>query len=288
MNNDFALYMSLPETIFITTIRRFDDSSSDDMKCGDLNEQQLLSLGLDNISAKVDPYRLIRYDVPLSNNYNRLYGEMHPLEVKGRPISHQECVEILFDELKACSSEFTLFGWGKYSHLITEMIDHFRYGNGSPFYSLSLNDAYEQRIIECGYKSPLVVIKDTINSVFRNNNNIGVQLNLLQQIKLDLRDSRLSKFDRKEDNYNGLGITVHDIHAQQIDLIKFQKFAIGWEAWLHFQAQDHFGLDTTDITNSVFNKFQFFRIWFFLQRHRNFAFKPFFTNFMASVRVSEY
>jgi uncharacterized protein (TIGR03034 family) len=81
---------------------------------------------------------------------------------------------------------------------------------------------------------------------------------------------------------------VHDIHAQQIDLIKFQKFAIGWEAWLHFQAQDHFGLDTTDITNSVFNKFQFFRIWFFLQRHRNFAFKPFFTNFMASVRVSEY
>ncbi|MGQ7148140.1 DUF3289 family protein, partial [Escherichia sp. SS-MK2] len=29
----------------------------------------------------------------------------------------------------------------------------------------------------------------------------------------------------------------------------------------------------------------FFRIWFFLQRHKDFAFKPFFTNFNTIERI---
>ncbi|KNC89041.1 YPO3983 family protein [Trabulsiella odontotermitis] len=289
MNNDLALFMSLPATVF-RTIKRFDDSSSDDMKCGDLDERQLISLGLDNISTKVDPYRLIRYDIPLSNNVNRLYGEMYPPRVKGRKISRLECVNILFDELKECSSMFTLLGWGKYSHLIIEMIDHFRYGNGSPFYSLSLNNAYEERINEYDEKAPLRIIKSAINKVIAQQtaNAIGIKLPLVQQIELDLHDSRLSKFNQQKDKFNGLGITVHDVHAQQIDLIRLTTYALGWEAWLHFRAQDHFGLDTTDISSSLYNKFAFFRIWFFLQRHRDFAFKPFFTNFSSTVMLSDY
>ncbi|HBB2651472.1 TPA: DUF3289 family protein, partial [Escherichia coli] len=55
-----------------------------------------------------------------------------------------------------------------------------------------------------------------------------------------------------------------------------------------FIAQDHFGLDVTDIKNKIYNKYRFFRIWFFLQRHKDFAFKPFFTNFNTIERIENY
>ncbi|WP_459577436.1 DUF3289 family protein, partial [Escherichia coli] len=39
------------------TISLFDDFSADDMQYGDMVEQDFLTLGLSDISAKVDPYR---------------------------------------------------------------------------------------------------------------------------------------------------------------------------------------------------------------------------------------
>ena len=63
---------------------------------------------------------------------------------------------------------------------------------------------------------------------------------------------------------------------------------MGWSATIHFIAQDHFSLDVTDIKNKIYNKYRFFRIWFFLQRHKDFAFKPFFTNFNTIERIENY
>ncbi|STL74614.1 Protein of uncharacterised function (DUF3289) [Escherichia coli] len=90
-------------------------------------------------------------------------------------------------------------------------------------------------------------------------------------LKPKLLSSRLNKFNDFEDSFNGLGISVHDISAQKISLLSFQKYAIGWSATIHFVAQDHFGLDVTDIKNKTYSKYRFFRIWFFLQRHKDFA-----------------
>ncbi len=39
---------------------------------------------------------------------------------------------------------------------------------------------------------------------------------------------------------------------------KFSKYAIGWSATIHFVAQDHFGLDVTDIKNKTYSKYRFF------------------------------
>ena len=103
-----------------------------------------------------------------------------------------------------------------------------------------------------------------------------------------MQDARLNKFNDFEDSFNGLGISVHDISAQKISLLSFQKYAIGWSATIHFVAQDHFGLDVTDIKNKTYSKYRFFRIWFFLQRHKDFAFKPFFTNFNTIERIENY
>ncbi|HKM96800.1 MAG TPA: DUF3289 family protein, partial [Buttiauxella sp.] len=39
-------------------------------------------------------------------------------------------------------------------------------------------------------------------------------------------------------------------------------------------------------TNPLFRNLRFFRIWFFLQRHKDYSFKPFLTNFSANVKIN--
>lgn len=63
---------------------------------------------------------------------------------------------------------------------------------------------------------------------------------------------------------------------------------MGWDTTLIYKALEHFGLDIIDIKKDIYRNFRFFRVWFFLQRHKNFAFKPFFTNFQAVLRTGEY
>ena len=132
------------------------------------------------------------------------------------------------------------------------------------------------------------IIKECIENGINSTPSTGYQPLILQSIKTKLLSSRLNKFNDFEDSFNGLGISVHDISAQKISLLSFQKYAIGWSATIHFVAQDHFGLDVTDIKNKTYSKYRFFRIWFFLQRHKDFAFKPFFTNFNTIERIENY
>lgn len=53
MNNILLPPINIPCTLF-ETISLFDDFSADDMQYGDMVEQDFLSLGLSDISAKVD------------------------------------------------------------------------------------------------------------------------------------------------------------------------------------------------------------------------------------------
>lgn len=246
MNNILLPPINIPCTLF-ETISLFDDFSADDMQYGDMVEQDFLSLGLSDISAKVDPYRLIKYHFPGPGSINVAFSASS----SGTKISQRECTDILFAEMKELAKMLSFFG--QYKTLIEDLIEHFRYGNG-------------------------------INST----PSTGYQPLILQSIKTKLLSSRLNKFNDFEDSFNGLGISVHDISAQKISLLSFQKYAIGWSATIHFVAQDHFGLDVTDIKNKTYSKYRFFRIWFFLQRHKDFAFKPFFTNFNTIERIENY
>ncbi|WP_449557688.1 DUF3289 family protein [Huaxiibacter chinensis] len=63
---------------------------------------------------------------------------------------------------------------------------------------------------------------------------------------------------------------------------------MGWDTTLIYKALEHFGLDIIDIKKDIYRNFRFFRIGFFLPRHKYFAFKPFFTNFQAVFRIGEY
>lgn len=178
--------------------------------------------------------------------------------------------------------------YGEYRLLIEELIGHFRYGNGSLFYSQQLNSAFHKRINIKTHNSPLLIIKKCIEDEFKNHKREVYIPALLHKIQTKLLRSKLAKFNNLEDRINGLGICVHDIAAQKITLTNFQKYAIGLSATLHFVAQDHFGLDIADIKNKLYREFRFFRIWCFLLRHRDFAFKPFFTNFNTITRIGSY
>lgn len=277
----FNSSMYLPYTLF-EPVTRFNDDSAGDMQCGDMGEEELLALGLNDISEKVDPYRLIRYPFPHPGGIDGYFGS----STSGIKISHRECVDILFTEMKELAGMFSFYG--EYRFLIEELIGHFRYGNGSLFYSQPLNSAFHKRINIKTHNSPLLIIKKCIEDEFKNHKREVYIPALLHKIQTKLLRSKLAKFNNLEDRINGLGICVHDIAAQKITLTNFQKYAIGWSATLHFVAQDHFGLDVADIKNKLYREFRFFRIWFFLQRHRDFAFKPFFTNFNTIIRIGSY
>ena len=281
MNNILGSSINMPCTLF-ETITLFDDFSADDMQYGDMVEQDFLSLGLSDISAKVDPYRLIKYHFPGPNS---TYGAFS-VPTSGTKISQSECIDILFAEMKDLAKMFSFFG--QYKTLIQDLIDHFRYGNGNSFHSQELNLSFHERINKYDYNSPIRVIKECIENDISSTPTIGYRPLLLQKIKTELLSSRLNKFNDFKDNFNGLGISTHDISAQKISLLNFQKYPMGWSATIHFIAQDHFGFDVTDIKNKTYSKYRFFRIWFFLQRHKDFAFKPFFTNFNTIERIENY
>lgn len=87
------------------------------------------------------------------------------------------------------------------------------------------------------------------------------------------------------DKINGLGITIHDVYATRIDLLSLEISEKSWRAQVRYSGQDHFGLDVNDIKNIKFSQFQFFRIWFILQRFDQFGFRPFLTNMEATVEI---
>ncbi|HAU5605187.1 TPA: DUF3289 family protein [Citrobacter koseri] len=279
MINDMYLLMSLPREIFFTS-HRFEDYHIDDMQYGDLDDWDFYSLGLKDISARVDPFRCLQFDMMTTFNSQALdFGHQQP---QGRPISRQHCADILFDEMKELSAQFAK---GLYSPIIGELIDHFHYGNGQPWFGELLNRAYEEVIRGVGTNDMLMKIRDEINKQLHSKRDARLDDFFFVRLKSEMQDSKLPKFNRYIDRVNGLGVSVHDIYAQQIKLVRFQRYAMSWEGLLSFKGQDHFGLGKEDITNTLYKNFRFFRIWFFLQRHRDYAYRPFLTNLNAHAHI---
>ncbi|MFK3660983.1 DUF3289 family protein [Scandinavium sp. NPDC088450] len=282
--------MLTPYTLF-QTVNKFDNYAAEDMKYGDMDDSMLYALDLRDISPNVDPYKLIIYETPafddrIGGSFDRSFNGFFDLEStqpRGRKISHSECVDILFNEMHKLSHTFAIYG--DYTDLITQMINHFRYSDGENFHSPLLDSAFEHQIISKGFNSSLNIISQHLKKTLYNKKQKINETTLFYNISSEILNSTLPKFNRFIDRVNGLGITVHDIFAQKITLSSLERYASGWSAKVSYRAQDHFGLDVTDIKNDLYRQFRFFRIWFFLQRHKDFAFKPFMTNFSATLQL---
>ncbi|MBT0723947.1 DUF3289 family protein [Rosenbergiella sp. S61] len=272
--------LQFPCTIF-TTQNRMDDYGAKDMRCGDLTEAQLTSqYRLNYLSDRVDPYTLTRHssmDCPQSMFCCNLRSQ-------GEKITRQQCAAIMFDEFRQLSRLFSVYG--PYRHLIEKMITHMQNGNGTPFRDVSLDRALKEQILNDKTKnSTLLRIRDTLKKYI-----IWEDKNYPTKDKDELRktilEGKLPKFDRFQDNFNGMGITVHDTWATHITIRSLQIENDRYRAVVHYKVQDHFGLDSDDILKKKFSQFHFFRIWFVLQRYNQFGFKPFMTNMEATVEIT--
>ena len=159
-------------------------------------------------------------------------------------------------------------------------------GNGTPFRDMSLDRALKEHIIRDNTKnSTRLRMGETLNDKI----DWGEKCYPLKEthwLKQTISEGKLPKFDRFQDNFNGMGITVHDTWATHITIKSLQIDNNRYRAAVHYKVQDHFGLDVDDIAKFKFNQFRFFRIWFVLQRYDEFGFRPFMTNMEATIEIT--
>ncbi|MCT4701333.1 DUF3289 family protein [Enterobacteriaceae bacterium H20N1] len=254
------------------------DHSASDMRYGDLSEAQLKALRLTDVSAKVDPYTLMK--IP-ETGFATTYG--FGLSDRAEKVSKQECINILFDEFRSLAKSFALYG--VYSHLIKEMITHMQHNKGASFRDPSLDQALRQHILQDNSRNSTRLL---LQRAFDININWKERM-YPENKKNELTDAiifgRLPKFDRFKDSFNGMGMTVHDTWATHITIQSLQINEHSYRALVRYKVQDHFGLDDVDIANPNFRQFRFFRIWFVLQRYNQFGFRPFMTDMETVIEL---
>ncbi|MFZ4832183.1 DUF3289 family protein [Rouxiella sp. Mn2063] len=273
---------TFPQRLY-TTQRTFNDYGAADMQFGDISESRLKNeFRLTNISNLVDPYNLTRLTA-FNNPQSRFAGVYGKRKAKNS-ISVQECTKLLFEEMQVTSFPFACVG--PYKYLINKMLRHFEQSTGAPFKDMQLNDAYKQRIVnDNSPNSTKLAIQQEINDHI-DYKNCGYPQERLSELTKIISSRVLPKFDSLiMDNINGMGITIHDVHATRIDIVDLVVNSSGWKAQIKYTGQDHFGLDIDDICKPKFNQFQFFRIWFVLQRYDKFGFRPFLTSLEATVDI---
>lgn len=273
--------LTFPCTVF-STQRKMNDRAAADMRYGDLTADHLQKrYRLTDVSEKVNPYigvRLTPFNLPQSRFYRP-----HAVNNAGS-CSHKACAQLLFDEMRTLSWPFSIYS--PYRQLINKMIDHMQYADGAPFSDAALDMALRNQLLEDNSEnSSLKAIRETINRYADYAKRIYPK-NHFSYFNNNIKDMILPKFVRKEDNFNGLGITLHDIHAVHIKIVSLDFKNGGWVARVQYLAQDHFGLDDNDIMKNKFRQFRFFRIWFVLQRFEKFGFKPFFNNLSTTISIT--
>ncbi|MDR7344005.1 uncharacterized protein (TIGR03034 family) [Pantoea alhagi] len=274
--------LTFPHNLYITN-HQFNDYGTDDMRYGDITAARLKKeLRLTNISNVIDPWtmtRLTAFDNPQSRFFGAHSGSRH-----SATLSAQQCARLLFEEMQVTSLPFACVGPWKY--LINRMLQHFQRGTGMPFTDMQLDAAYKNQIInDTTENSTLTAIREEISTRIDYENSV-LPLDSIPFISKQIKDRILPKFDSIIlDKINGLAITIHDVYATRIDLLNLEISKKGWRAQVKYTGQDHFGLDVDDIQKIKFKQFQFFRIWFILQRFDKFGFRPFLTNMEATISI---
>ncbi|GAB3405503.1 DUF3289 family protein [Erwinia aphidicola] len=271
--------LTFPCTLFKTQ-KQMDDNHAEDMRCGDLSESQLKTLyHLVDVSSRVNPWTLTK--VSAFTQPQSMFQGSRP---EGEKVTRQQCAAILFDEFRQLSRPFALYG--PYSHLIEKMITHMQVSQGKAFSSMYLDVALKEHIQrDTTENSTRKLLKDAFDAYIDWENRY-YPVGKRGELRTAILGGKLPKFDRLKDNFNGMGISVHDTWATHITLKSLKIGNDIYRAVLHYKVQDHFGLDSHDMLNAKYSQFRLFRIWFVLQRFNKFAFKPFMTNMEATVVIT--
>ena len=252
------------------------------MKCGDLSLAELRDkYKLENISNVLDPYTMQRITA-FNSPQSRYFGTLNNLSAKS--ISIANAANLLFDEMRKTSWPYSWYGEKK--NLINKMLTHFQCASGATYSDVDINSAYRSQITN---DNSLGSTRRRIIELINKNidlNTKSLPPEMLPKFQHEISALILPKFNSFTDKINGLGITIHDVYATKIKLNALHVDDKAWKATLLYTAQDHFGLDDYDIGKLKFKQFQFFKIWFLLQRCKIFSFKPFMTNMEAIINIA--
>ena len=125
--------------------------------------------------------------------------------------------------------------------------------NGASFSDMSLDQALKEQILnDKSENSSLLRIKELIKNYINWEKNT-YPIETKDELRKAISGGKLPKFDRFQDNFNGMGIRVHDTWATHITLKSLHIDNARYRAVVHYKVQDHFGLDSNDILkkNSV-------------------------------------
>ena len=244
--------LKLPCLLFATQ-HPMDDYCAPDMLYGDLSTEVLRQqYHLRDISARIDPFT-------------------HP--------DREESAPILFDEFRDLSDMFSFYG--SYKSLARSMISHMQYGNGAVFSSPLLDQAMEEH-------SSMEIFLNFLSERFTQYNMVtkeGALAISFEEMSKQINQTKLPKFNNIRDSFNSLGITVHDLWSTNIFLDSYEIKGKSYIARIRFKLQDHFGLDTADISNRIYRNVRIFRIWFILQRWEGYGFRPFITEINVVMKI---
>lgn len=78
------------------------------------------------------------------------------------------------------------------------------------------------------------------------------------------------------------------MYATHVTMTSLNVSKNAYEANVYYRMQDHFGLDSNDITHWIYSHWDVFNIWFVLQHYekKGYEFKPFITEINTSVKIS--
>ncbi|WP_071589076.1 YPO3983 family protein, partial [Yersinia pestis] len=207
-----TLPLQFPLCIFKTR-NRMDDYGAADMKNGDLTEAELKGkFNLRGVSVTLDPYTGEKTPTSFAmDHFNKKPKEK---------VNKAEVARILFDEFRHLSDTFSFSG--KYQSIMRKMITYMQINNGAPFRDLLLDSALKEQILsDKSNDSSLLKIKNAlIENIDWNNGHYPI--NNKGMMTEAIKDTVLPRFNRLNDRINGLGISVHAIHATHITIRSLQ------------------------------------------------------------------
>lgn len=209
-----------------------------DMTCGDFSKKQLLKLN-----------SLFKYEAKNS-----------VAELKGTFLSL-----------------IKLFSIGDLDTVGTKMVNHFMDSSGSDFRNQKLTKEFKnhtntKNFIERSKKEFKRLLKDNHYELstlaYKKNNDYD---DFIQK-------GAYPKFTKFYDNFNGMGMLIHDIWSCNILIKNYKVTKKKYSGTMQFTFYDHFGLDDKDMQKSFVNMAGF-RAWFTIQHYNKFnkKYKPFVT-----------
>lgn len=198
-----------------------------------------------------------------------------------------------------------------FEEILSEMIDHFIDGTGTDYSNETLTSAVQTHEKTINYvNSVITLVKNFISKNKQSIANLAYDDELWDQpikrashplvsamitaIENGAKELNMPCYTYKDGNW-GLTLAIDSLYGNKIELENFQSTDTTYSGALKFTFYDHFGLDTSDLTNSKYGLYapeliRGFRQWFILQHWNNLEGeiqpKPFVTKVSFSVPFS--